>query len=142
MHRATALVPCMHNVCAGCASKHLARSSCCPSCRTPVTAIWGNLSMVAVVEGFLAARPGRKRAAEELSKLDEDEEHLDWEVARIVRQRRAVSILQCVQDGDVEAVLQELENGADVDELLEDGGSLLHIAVEAEDLDMVRPLLA
>ena len=131
----------MHMVCAGCASKSLARSARCPSCRTEVDGTAKSVQMNGVVDCYFAARPGRKRAAEELSRLDDEERLLAERVDRMVRQRHAVSILQAVREGDAETVL-ELADGADVSERDEDGNPLLHIAVALEDLNMVRALLA
>ena len=142
MHRATALLPCMHMVCAGCASKSLARSDRCPSCRAEVTGVGNSAQMKGVVEAFFAARPSRKRTAEELSRLDKDEEKLAGRVDRIVRQRRIrerpLSILGAVLEGDVGAVLGLLADGAGVNDSDEPDGPLLHIAADAEDLEMVR----
>jgi hypothetical protein len=96
----------------------------------------------AAVDALHTATPGRKRSAEELSALDVDAEALGGEMARIVRQRRGVSVLDAVHDGDVEAVLEGLENGGDVNERVGGVGSLLHVAVDQDDLAMVRALLA
>ena len=98
--------------------------------------------MNGVVDSYFKSRPGRKRAVEELSRLDEEEELLAGRVDRMVRQRCVGSIRQAVFRGDVEEVLEGLANGADVNESDEGRDSLLHIAVVSEDLRMVRALLA
>jgi hypothetical protein len=98
--------------------------------------------MKGVVEAFFAARPSRKRTSLELSRLDKDEERLAGRVDRIVRQRRIrerpLSILGAVLEGDVGAVLGLLADGAGVNDSDEPDGPLLHIAADAEDLEMVR----
>ena len=106
-----------------------------------VVAIGGGLQFV--VEN-ISGSPGRGSpgTAEELSALDWEEEALWGDMARIVRQRRGVSVLTAVQNGDVQAALDGLDEGGHINEPLGDVGSLLHVAVEQKDLAMVRALLA
>ena len=139
MHMATTLMPCLHSMCKGCASKCLSAADKCPACRDPVSAVGPAYTVNAAVDALHAAGPGRKRPADELSALDKDAESLEGHVKRITRQRRAVStpLLDAVRAGDVAALQDLVDDGDDIDEHVEGVGSLLHAAVDAEDLEMV-----
>jgi len=99
MHRCTALLPCLHSMCAGCASKALAVSDRCPTCRAPVEGAQPNLAMRGMIESVCSAEPSRKRKVEETVELDRDELALAGHVDRIVTQRggNADSIRQVVR---------------------------------------------
>ena len=70
MHRPVTLVPCQHNVCAGCYSDAREHSDVCPQCRAPVDEIARNHTLVNIIEGFLDAHPSCKRPADDLKHLD------------------------------------------------------------------------
>ena len=102
--------------------------------------------MNAAVDALHAAGPGRKRPADELDALDKDAEYLEARLERIAQQPRGdssvldfFSLLDWVRSGDVAMVQDEIDDGADIDERVEGVGSLLHAAVDAEDLEMVSP---
>ncbi|KAJ1490598.1 hypothetical protein T484DRAFT_3307980 [Baffinella frigidus] len=148
MHRATSLIPCLHTMCAACASKCLAGNDACPTCRVPVTATGLAFTVNEAVDALHAATPGRKRPADDLLNMDRDAESLERHVERIVRQRERIvrqrlgdSLLDLVRGGDVAAVQDAIDDGGDIDERVEGVGSLLHVAVDAENLAMVDALI-
>lgn len=72
MHRSTAVLPCLHSMCAGCLAKTLAVSDRCPSCRALVDGAQPNFAMRGLIESVCAAHPGpgRKRKVEETLELN------------------------------------------------------------------------
>ena len=142
MHRCAALFPCLHSMCAGCASKVLATSDRCPTCRAPVSGACPNLSMRGVIEGICEEGKGRKRDAEEVEELDMEERALAGHVSRIKRQRRGISVVETVVAGNVEGAREGLQRGADVEERLGRGQTFLFFAAAAGWVGMVQMLLA
>lgn len=81
MHRCVSLYPCLHSLCAGCATRVLESSGRCPACRVDIDDVRPNLAMRGVVDFMCQARPGQKRKLEELEELDSVERRL---AARLV----------------------------------------------------------
>ncbi|KNC50321.1 E3 ubiquitin-protein ligase CHFR [Thecamonas trahens ATCC 50062] len=70
MHKAMALVPCMHNFCAGCYAQWAKNSHECPMCRATVSDAADNHTIRNLVEAFLKDHPDQARNADELAALD------------------------------------------------------------------------
>ena len=137
MHRCMALLPCLHSTCAGCAAKALAVSDRCPTCRAPVEGVQPNVSMRGLIEGVCTAEPLLARQLEDTTELDEEERFLEGHVERIAGQTLHHAILE----HDVEQVRRKLLRGAAVNERLQDGCSMLRVAVELGNLRIIRLLL-
>ncbi|KAJ1493579.1 ankyrin repeat-containing domain protein, partial [Baffinella frigidus] len=156
MHRCTALLPCLHSMCAGCAAKALAVSDRCPSCRAPVEGAQPNLAMRGMIESFCSAEPSRKRKIEETVELDREELALAGHVERIVKQRggNADSMRQVAdsqgctavhvasRNGRFEVIDQLVAAGADLNKADNQGSTPLHVSARDGRLGAVSWLLA
>ncbi|KAJ1463933.1 hypothetical protein T484DRAFT_1872082, partial [Baffinella frigidus] len=105
---------------------------------TPVVAASPNLLMRAIIEGFYRAEPHQRRTVEETTELDGAELLLAGHVQRIVQARSGIRDAVLGQDG--ERVRDGLLMGADVNERHQDGRTMLHVAVDLGNLDIVELL--
>jgi hypothetical protein len=60
-HDCTALLPCLHSMCAGCIARWLSKKDTCPSCRLPVEDVRPNIVINGIIEGVLSVDPSHKR---------------------------------------------------------------------------------
>lgn len=70
IYKCVALMPCFHNFCMACFSDWMLKKAECPVCRQPTTVVMKNHAMDGVIEAFLEANPGQRRAKEEIEEMD------------------------------------------------------------------------
>jgi len=73
MHKPVALVPCMHNLCAGClvSCQENAQGKTCQICRATVAGSGRNHALANIIDKFLDTCPQHQREAEDIHELDE-----------------------------------------------------------------------
>jgi hypothetical protein len=70
LHKLVMLVPCLHNVCAGCYSDWMRQQQTCPDCRAPCGQVGRSNTLHNVVTAFVEAHPEFLREQEEIERLD------------------------------------------------------------------------
>ena len=73
MHKPVALVPCMHNLCAGClvSCQENAQEKTCHICRATVAGSGRNHTLANIIDKFLDTCPQHQREADDIQELDD-----------------------------------------------------------------------
>ncbi len=82
MHRTTTLVPCLHNFCSSCISRHQFQSTFCPICREPISNFRKN-EILDIIIRSIDLDSNVKRTKEECEDLDKDDDLLTFSHGKI-----------------------------------------------------------